>query len=81
MKNSKLTYIEIFSGCNGLSEGFKIPNGYDGLAHVEWEIPMVETARKRLNDKWGYSKSEAQKRVIHFDVQKTDELSGSFPLC
>ena len=74
MKSNKVTYIELFSGCNGLSEGFKISNGYEGLAHVEWEIPMVETARKRLNDKWGYSKSEAQKRVVHFDVQKTDEL-------
>ena len=74
MKRNKLTYIEIFSGCNGLSEGFKLSKGFEGLAHVEWEIPMVETARKRLNDKWGYSKSEAQKRVIHFDVQKTDEL-------
>lgn len=74
MKSNKLTYIEIFSGCNGLSEGFKLSKGYEGLAHVEWEIPMVETSRKRLSDKWGYSKLEAKKRVIHFDVQKTDEL-------
>lgn len=74
MSKNKLNYIEIFSGCNGLSEGFKLSNGYEGLAHVEWEMPMVETARKRLSNKWGYSEIEAQKRVIHFDVQKTDEL-------
>jgi DNA (cytosine-5)-methyltransferase 1 len=74
MSKNKLNYIEIFSGCNGLSEGFKLSNGYEGLAHVEWEMPMVETARKRLSNKWGYSELEAQKRVIHFDVQKTDEL-------
>ena len=70
----KLTFIDLFSGCGGLSEGFLESKKFHGLAHVEWEMPMVETTRKRLIDKWKYSKSEALKRVIHFDVQKTNEL-------
>jgi len=35
---------------------------------------MIDTLRQRLVDKWGHSEDEAKKRVIKFDVQKTDEL-------
>lgn len=45
-----------------------------GLAHVEWESPMVNTLRQRLVDKWGHTEEDAQKRVVKFDVQKTEEL-------
>lgn len=74
MKNKKLTFIDLFAGCGGLSEGFIMSGKYDGLAHVEWEIPMVRTLRNRLEKKWKHSKSDAFKRVLHFDIQKTDEL-------
>ena len=47
---------------------------FEGIAHVEWETPMVDTLRKRLADHWGHSTEEAEKRVIHFDIQKTSEL-------
>ena len=47
---------------------------FEGLAHVEWETPMVNTLRKRLTDSWGHTPEEAKKRVIHFDIQKTAEL-------
>jgi len=72
--DNKLTFIDLFSGCGGLSEGFLQSGAYEGLAHVEWEIPMVRTLRKRLKDKWDHSEEEAVKRVIHFDIQKTREL-------
>ena len=74
MKNQKLTYIDLFSGCGGLSEGFNMSGKFEGLAHVEWEVPMVETLRNRLNRKWKHSKEDSLKRVIHFDIQKTEEL-------
>lgn len=68
------TFIDLFAGCGGLSEGFLATGEYEGLAHVEWESPMVNTLRKRLVDKWEHSEKDAKRRVVKFDVQKTDEL-------
>ncbi|GER58862.1 restriction endonuclease subunit M [Patiriisocius marinus] len=74
MRNKKLTFIDLFAGCGGLSEGFIMSGKYDALAHVEWEIPMVRTLRSRLKKKWQHTNEDAFKRVVHFDIQKTDEL-------
>ena len=74
MKKDKLTFIDLFSGCGGLSEGFMSAGNYEALAHVEWEIPMVKTLRNRLSKKWNHTEEESKKRVIYFDIQKTDEL-------
>jgi DNA (cytosine-5)-methyltransferase 1 len=70
----KLKFIDLFSGCGGLSEGFLQTGKYEALAHIEWEMPMVCTLRNRLVKKWEHSEEDALKRVIHFDIQKTDEL-------
>lgn len=70
----KLTFIDLFAGCGGLSEGFLQSGHFEGLAHVEWETPMVNTLRKRLVDKWGESAEDSLKKVIQFDIQKTEEL-------
>lgn len=75
MKSSKkLTFIDLFAGCGGLSEGFLQTGLFEGISHVEWELPMVETLRNRLTNKWNHSPDESKKTVIHFDIQKTDEL-------
>lgn len=74
MKGKKLTFIDLFAGCGGLSEGFLQSGKFEGLAHVEWEKPMVTTLRNRLVEKWNHTDEEAMKSVIHFDIQKTDEL-------
>ena len=71
--NNKFTFIDLFAGCGGLSEGF-YEQGLQGLAHVEWETPMINTLRNRLVKKWNHSVEEAEKAVIHFDIQKTEEL-------
>lgn len=72
--DKKYTVIDLFSGAGGLSEGFLQTNKFDFVAHVEWEMPMVETLRNNLYKRWGYSKEKAEKSVIRFDIQKTDEL-------
>lgn len=72
--NNKLTFIDLFAGCGGLSEGFLQSDKFEALAHVEWEIPMVKTLRNRLQSKWNHTEDDALKRVIHFDIQKTKEL-------
>jgi DNA (cytosine-5)-methyltransferase 1 len=73
-KGNRLTFIDLFAGCGGLSEGFLQSDKYEALAHVEWEMPMITTLRNRLVEKWNHSEEDALKRVIHFDIQKTDEL-------
>lgn len=74
MAKKQYTFIDLFAGCGGLSEGFLQTGKFKSLAHVEWEKPMVETLRNRLITTWGYSKEKAQKDVLLFDIQKTDEL-------
>ncbi len=69
-----MNYIDLFAGCGGLSEGFDSAGDYRGLAHVEWESPMVTTLRNRLIKNNGYSKDEAYKRVVHFDIQMVQQL-------
>lgn len=70
----KLTVIDLFSGAGGLSEGFYQTGFFDFIAHIEWEKPMVDTLRNNLVKRWGYSEEKAQKSVIQFDIQKTEEL-------
>lgn len=67
-------FIDLFAGCGGLSEGFLTTHHYNGLAHVEWERPMVDTLRHRLVQAWNHTEEEARNRVIQFDIQKTNEL-------
>lgn len=74
MNERKLTFIDLFAGCGGLSEGFLQSGHFEGLAHVEWELPMVETLRNRLISKWNHSEVEAKMRTVYFDIQKTNEL-------
>ncbi len=74
IKNKKLTFIDLFAGCGGLSEGFLQSGNYKALAHVEWELPMVNTLRRRLVQKWKHELEDSEKRVVHFDIQKSKEL-------
>ena len=73
-KNKKFTFIDLFAGCGGLSEGFLASGKFEALAHVEWEKPMVNTLRHRLSTKWGHTEEDAKKSVVLFDIQRTKEL-------
>ncbi len=76
---SKYNCIDLFSGAGGLSLGFANTNRFNILAHIEWEKPMVTTLRNTLIKRFKISEKETKKRVIKFDIQKTDELiNGSW---
>ncbi|GAA7814582.1 DNA cytosine methyltransferase [Helicobacter pylori] len=76
---NKYNCIDLFSGAGGLSLGFADINRFNILAHIEWEEPMVTTLRNALIKRFKISEKETKKRVIKFDIQKTDELiNGSW---
>ncbi len=62
MAKKKYTFIDLFAGCGGLSEGFLQTGHFDALAHVEREKPMVDTLRNRMITKWGESEGNARKK-------------------
>jgi DNA (cytosine-5)-methyltransferase 1 len=66
------TYIDLFAGCGGLSDGFEATGQYKGLAHVEWDLKAAETLKRRLSSKWDIT--DAENRVLSFDIQRVDEL-------
>ena len=68
----KLNTIDLFSGCGGLTDGFKQSHKYNLLACVEWEDKPCKTLINRLSTKWNYK--NAEELVIRFDMQRTDEL-------
>lgn len=67
-----LNTIDLFVGCGGLSEGFEQSRKYKMLGAVEWEDAPVNALRNHLKNKWSISDSD--KRVLRFDIQRTDEL-------
>ena len=66
------TYIDLFAGCGGLSDGFEASQQYQGLAHVEWEPIAAQTLEKRLKQKWGVTNTKD--KVLIFDIQRVQEL-------
>jgi DNA (cytosine-5)-methyltransferase 1 len=70
-----IQFIDLFSGCGGLSEGFLQAEDYDGLAHIEWKKPMVETLRNRLIKRWGHTEEAAKQQVVHYDIM---DINGLF---
>lgn len=68
----KLTTIDLFAGCGGLTEGFEQTGKYKLDAVVEWDSSCCETLKKRLRDKWGVKNSDEV--VYHYDIQETESL-------
>lgn len=66
--NNKYTFIDLFAGCGGLSEGF-YRMGFKALAHVEINHWACETLRTRMKH-YGYKNIE--KEVIEHDITADD---------
>lgn len=64
----KYTFIDLFAGCGGLSEGF-YRQGFEALAHVEINHWACETLRARMNH-YGYKNVEEE--VIEHDITAED---------
>lgn len=71
-----LNTIDLFAGCGGLTDGFKQSGHFNVLAGIEWDKNAVSTLRNRLKTKWNYK--DADERMIHFDIQRIDELLHGF---
>ena len=64
----KYTFIDLFAGCGGLSEGF-YRMGFNALAHVEIDHWACETLRKRM---LYYGYKNGNKEVIEADITRKD---------
>jgi DNA (cytosine-5)-methyltransferase 1 len=64
----ELTYIDLFAGASGLSEGF-VREGYKPIAHVEMDENASDTIRTRLA--FHYLKSK-RKEHIYFSYLKNE---------
>ncbi len=64
----KYSFIDLFSGCGGLSEGFYM-DGYNALAHVEIEHYACETLKTRMKF-YGYDNVEQS--VLEEDITSED---------
>lgn len=62
------TFIDLFAGCGGLSEGF-YRQGFRALAHVEIDHDACETLRTRMRH-YGYQ--HADEEVIEHDITAED---------
>ncbi|MBW9151456.1 DNA cytosine methyltransferase [Clostridium estertheticum] len=69
---TKYNIMDLFAGCGGLLDGFLQTEKYNDVASVEWLKPQVNTLRNRLKTRWNVK--DADKRVLHFDMQREDEL-------
>ena len=70
LAKKKYTFIDLFAGCGGLSEGF-YRQGFKALAHVEIDHWACETLRTRMKF-YGYK--DYDKEVIEHDITSDDIL-------
>ena len=70
MVKKKYTFIDLFAGCGGLSEGF-YRQGFKALAHVEIDHWACETLRTRMKF-YGYK--DYNREVIEHDITSDDIL-------
>lgn len=76
MAKKRYNTIDLFAGCGGLMDGFMQEGSYTTLACVEWEKYPCLTLANRLKSKWKHA--NADKEVVRFDIQRTEELINGF---
>ena len=70
-KGNKYTFIDLFAGCGGLSEGFYACD-FAAIAHIEIDHVACCTLRERMSH-YGYK--DADKAVLEVDITSDDILS------
>ena len=68
--DKKYTFIDLFAGCGGLSEGFYMED-FEALAHVEIDHVACKTLKTRM-DYYGYNNSAAA--VLEADITSDDMI-------
>lgn len=74
----KINVIDLFAGCGGLTDGFLQTDSFNTLASIDWELSTVNTLKNRLVTKYKYSKKDAEKKVLYFDIQRIEELLNGY---
>ena len=71
-KKDSYTFIDLFAGCGGLSEGF-YKQGFEALTHVEIDKYACESLRTRMKC-YGYNENEIS--VLKKDITNEDILDS-----
>jgi DNA (cytosine-5)-methyltransferase 1 len=69
-ENNNFTFIDLFAGCGGLSEGF-YKQGFKALAHVEMDHYACETLKTRMKH---YKYNDSEKAVLELDITSKDVI-------
>lgn len=64
--SKKLTFIDLFAGCGGFSEGF-YQEGFESIVHVDFDAPACETVKERMRY-YNYPENSIQNAVICGDL-------------
>ena len=67
-----LTFVDLFAGCGGLSEGF-LKLGFKGLCHVDFDKNACLTLANRLKD-YSIPSAEIKKTVLTRDLTKHEAV-------
>ena len=62
----KFTFVDLFAGCGGLSEGF-YKQGYKALLHLEIDKVACKTLSTRMKY-YAYSNNDVEKAVLCADI-------------
>ena len=70
MASKIYTFIDLFAGCGGLSEGF-YKQKFNALAHIEIDSTACRTLRKRMEH---YKFNNAKEAVLEQDITENDVI-------
>ena len=68
--SKKYTFIDLFAGCGGLSEGF-YQEKFESVVHVDFDAPACETVKERMRY-YNYSEKAIESAVICGDLTSDD---------
>lgn len=68
----ELTFVDLFAGCGGFSEGF-YKAGYKALSHIEFDEHACETLKERMRY-YNYPEEDIQSAVLCKDITDGDVL-------